>query len=182
MRRRDSFWVSDFFHPSVLPSFSSPSPSSPTPSQRRAGESKLWELKRLGLTFYCNSHLSQGNSLETPVIDEWCLLNWSPQIVTGKAWETVIHPASLLLWRLRLKGPLRLCMEGGSIKTCSKALKMPFLPFFFFLPWCHLQHLLAKPTYLHAGHTHTLIQVTIRSLWNVYKNKSSGVRLPGFSV
>lgn len=45
-------------------------PATSAPFQNKAGESKLWDLKRLGLTFYCNSHLSQENSSETSVIGE----------------------------------------------------------------------------------------------------------------
>ena len=62
------FWVWDFVTLPSSPPFSSPSPAARAPSQSRSAESELGELERLGLTFYCNSHLSQGNSLETPVI------------------------------------------------------------------------------------------------------------------
>ena len=138
------------FHPPPL--FSSPSPAARAPSQSRSAESEPGELERLGLTFYCSSHLSQGNSLETPVIGEWCLLSWSPQIVTGKAWETVIHPASSVLWRLWLKGPFRL-PGRWPIEPPATFPKMPFLPCSFLLA------LMAPPTPPHLStcwtHTHT---------------------------
>lgn len=98
-------------------------PATPASSQNKAGDSKLWDPKRLGHSFYCNSHLSQVNSLETSVIGNWCLLNWSPQIVTGTEWEIVIRPASSLLLMFCFKGPFRLSMEVVAIKSCSKALK-----------------------------------------------------------
>ena len=131
-----------FCHPSLLPTFSSPSPATHAPAQSGSAESEPGEPRRLGLTFCCHSHLSQANSLESPVIGEWCLLSGSPQIVTGKAWEIVIHPASSVLWRLWLQGPFRL-PGSWTIEPPGTSPKMPFSPCSFFSSW-HLQPLPTK--------------------------------------
>lgn len=126
-------------------------PAIPARSQNKAGERKLWDPKKLGHPFCCNSHLSQANSLETSVIGNWCLLNWSPQIVTGMEWEIVIHPASSLLLMFGFKRPFGLSAEGVSVKSCSKAFRMSLFSFYLFCSWVTLT---PKPTHIHIGHTH----------------------------